>query len=356
MLLGNHRFIGKQLYRIRLTGVGQFSKDVVSLAFHSFTRGAAAHSIHKIGDSNPKIRLLYIHSGWAIYNVGLLWFSQTPGIGCTLVTIEEFLSHPEMQDEYDVLFFGYSHLLELAKDLSLTKRAWTCVHDPVEIYPEVAHWASLDPSPNVIATLKKVDRVFVISCEVQQLLLQAGIESVRIPTASLLPARSLTDLDASRDTHPKVLTVGRVYPRKNYELYKEIGRAANQRFGNVIEFSAKWDYTPLPESEYVRRLDASNVYLCTSYQEGGPLPAMDAMRRGQLVLSTQVGQMPELIQEGVNGFICRTRDDFLDRLGKLVSDSSLLHNMRRNSLLQIQSRRSMEVIVDAVKRAVTIGR
>jgi glycosyltransferase involved in cell wall biosynthesis len=285
--------------------------------------------------------------------VGLLWFSHDPDIQCTLVRIEEFLAHPRIQDQHDILFFGYSHLLRLAEDLILTKSVWTSVHDPVEIYPEVPQWASLEPSPEVIARLKKADKVITTSCELQEALKQAGIESVRIPTSSLLPARSLRELDASRDRHPKVLTVGRIYPRKNYELFKEIERAAHQQFGNAIKFSAKWDYTPLSESEYTRRLDASNVYLCTSYQEGGPLPAMDAMRRGQAVLSTPVGQMPELIQDGVNGFICKTRGDFLDRLGKLVNDSSLLHSMRRTSLLHIQSERDTAAIVDAVHRAVT---
>ena len=354
VLARHHRFIGKQLYRIRLAGVRQFSKDVVALAYQQLTRKQAGYSIRKIGSASPKIRILYIHNGWAIYNVGLLWFSDADGIQCTLVNIEEFLAHPDMQDEHDILLFGYSNLLGLAENLTLTKKVWTCVHDPVEIYPEVLHWASLKPSPGAISRLKTADKVITISREVQQLLRQAGIRSVRIPTGSLLPVRSLHELDASRDTNLKILTVGRIYPRKNYELFKEIERAARERFGGAIEFSAKWDYVPLPESEYLRRLDASNVYVCTSYQEGGPLPAMDAMRRGQVVLSTQVGQMPELIQNGVNGFVCKTRSDFLDRLGQLVGNSSLLHTMRRNSLLQIQSERGTAAIADAVHRAVMI--
>jgi glycosyltransferase involved in cell wall biosynthesis len=80
----------------------------------------------------------------------------------------------------------------------------------------------------------------------------------------------------------KVLAVGRVYPRKNYELFNKVKKVVKLRFGASFHFSVKWDYTPLPEAEYIKRLDACDIYLVTSYQEGGPIPAMDAMLRGGL--------------------------------------------------------------------------
>jgi glycosyltransferase involved in cell wall biosynthesis len=193
--------------------------------------------------------------------------------------------------------------------------------------------------------------VITASHEIRAHLAKAGIGSFVIPTTSLLPSRPLEEIDGAPSGPVKVFTVGRIYPRKNYELFKKIGTAAHRSFGSRIQFSAKLDYAPLPETEYIRKLDTSDIYLVTSYQEGGPLPAMDAMLRGEIVLSTPVGQMPELIEDGYNGFICRTLDEFIARLDQLVKNPSLLRTMRRNALQRLQVARSREVIVEAVQKA-----
>ena len=45
-----------------------------------------------------------------------------------------------------------------------------------------------------------------------------------------------------------------------------------------------------------------DYYLCASWNEGTPNPALEAAACGVPVVTTQVGNMPQLIDEGVNGF------------------------------------------------------
>jgi glycosyltransferase involved in cell wall biosynthesis len=46
-----------------------------------------------------------------------------------------------------------------------------------------------------------------------------------------------------------------------------------------------------------------SVYMCASLNEGTPNPALEALSCGLPVITTRVGNMPELIKDGVNGYI-----------------------------------------------------
>ena len=100
----------------------------------------------------------------------------------------------------------------------------------------------------------------------------------------------------------------------------------------------------MPEGEYIQMLDGGSIYICTSYQEGGPLPAMDAMARGCVVITTPVGQMMEIIQDGYNGYICSTKEQFLEKIAYLANNPEQLHTMRLASSDTLQQKRSRDII------------
>jgi len=61
-----------------------------------------------------------------------------------------------------------------------------------------------------------------------------------------------------------------------------------------------------------------SVYLCASQYEGTPNPALEALACGLPVITTSVGNMPELINDGVNGYIVeRDVQSFANALKKL---------------------------------------
>jgi len=73
--------------------------------------------------------------------------------------------------------------------------------------------------------------------------------------------------------------------------------------------------------------------LITSYHEGGPRVAYEAMACGTPVVSTDVGNLSEFIENGVDGIIlaCREPKSFADIIIKLASNKEKLNNMGKMS-------------------------
>lgn len=75
----------------------------------------------------------------------------------------------------------------------------------------------------------------------------------------------------------------------------------------------------------------SSVFICASLFEGTPNPALEALASGLPVISTSVGNMPELIVDGVNGYLVkRSVEDIVNALLKLKTGNQkeLRHNAR----------------------------
>lgn len=71
-----------------------------------------------------------------------------------------------------------------------------------------------------------------------------------------------------------------------------------------------------------------DYYVCTSRMEGVPYPVLEAMSTGCVVLSTEVGVVPELIREAENGFLLRDAtltDDFVAAIKRTAYDAKLRH-------------------------------
>jgi glycosyltransferase involved in cell wall biosynthesis len=183
----------------------------------------------------------------------------------------------------------------------------------------------------------------------QQILEDAGVSALRIPTCSQVPLRNEQEIP-SKDP-ARLLTVGRIYRRKNFEQYKRIAAMAANRLGLKGYF--KGDHFPLSEEQYLEMLDRHSIYVCTSFQEGGPLPVMDAMRRGAVVISNCVGQIPEIIEHGVNGFICGSDKEFQSVIVELAMNPDELFRLRLASLKRIQVSRNPQIIREAVNEAIT---
>jgi hypothetical protein len=72
---------------------------------------------------------------------------------------------------------------------------------------------------------------------------------------------------------------------------------------------------------FYRSLD---VYVCASRDEGTPNPCLEAAACGVPIVTTPVGNMPEFIRDGVNGFFVeRNVADIRKKLLRLAADSGL---------------------------------
>jgi glycosyltransferase involved in cell wall biosynthesis len=81
--------------------------------------------------------------------------------------------------------------------------------------------------------------------------------------------------------------------------------------------------------EFYRKID---LYVCASLNEGTPNPCLEAAACGVPILTTRVGNMPELIEPGVNGyFVERDMRDIAEKLRMLRDDPELLNHLRSNA-------------------------
>ncbi|MFV0387764.1 MAG: glycosyltransferase family 4 protein [Pyrinomonadaceae bacterium] len=106
--------------------------------------------------------------------------------------------------------------------------------------------------------------------------------------------------------------------RKNLliNLAKELGITENVHFIGAC--------SRVPEL-----LAASYACLLTSFAEGFSNSILEYMNAGKPVIATAVGGAPEVIENGVNGFLIGSDDDgaLAERLIKLLSDSSLAEKL-----------------------------
>jgi glycosyltransferase involved in cell wall biosynthesis len=75
---------------------------------------------------------------------------------------------------------------------------------------------------------------------------------------------------------------------------------------------------------------ALDLYLVTSREEGGPKAVMESMATGVPLVSTRVGMAIDLIQDGLNGFLCAVDDvdSLTARTLQLIGDESLREQFR----------------------------
>lgn len=292
----------------------------------------------RVTATRRRVLFLYNVPDWAIHNVGRDWAALLAGTHD--VTLMQFGRH-EREDPaaWDHVVWGYSTMRYSGRTLlgSLARRplGWlrwqagrpvrpcAVVQDPSELYPEVALW--MDATART-GHLRKFARLAVTSNEMHRALAGLGLAATKVNTRSLLPLRDPATVGAEP---LRAFTRAQVYPRKNLALFEALRARFTDGTGR---FDAITGMGVVPAADYARRIDDYNCYVCTSWQEGGPLPLMDAQRRGCVVLTTRVGQTDELVEDGVNGWFCDDEPAFAARIGQLRDDPALLRAMRLRTL------------------------
>lgn len=332
-------------YRIQIGGAPWIIKTALGVARSAVKPGSVHRAAYDLKSQSPAaLNILYIHSGWAIETVGRLWFSEQSIARVTFVRAGDILLTESYMKQFDFVWYGYWALYH--QHPYLAERSVVAVHDPSELFTGKPNWqVDCGLSDKWVSHFTSFSKVVVISQEMKNVMTRLQVPTVRIPTTSDIPIRSCSDIP--NHVSPKVLSVGRIYRRKNFELFKDVQQAATSA-GLQSQFRMKCDHFPVSEEDYVNLLDDHPIYLCTSYQEGGPLPVMDAMRRGAVVVSTPVGQVPEIIEHGINGFICQNKDEMLNAIKSLERDPVLFRDMRLRSIRSICELRDRDVIANSV--------
>jgi len=127
------------------------------------------------------------------------------------------------------------------------------------------------------------------------------------------------------------------YDVKRKFIVKNIAEKIKNETDNNIEFIFPPDIISFENMHaYYQQGD---VWLCISHSEGNPLGAFEAAACGLTVITTKVGEMPEFIKDGNNGFLIdndnieKIEKDIIDCLKILANDRKQLTQMKNNMLL-----------------------
>lgn len=134
---------------------------------------------------------------------------------------------------------------------------------------------------------------------------------------------------------PKVLWCGSTFHRK-VKGYDEIILPLKQKLAAVgvemdvrlVDSTGDAIYTPRQMADWY---NTGTVYVCASLSEGTPNPVLEAAACGCTIVTTPVGNAPELIEQGQNGFLVRwDLDSFYQHTIMAINNLPLLSsNMQR---------------------------
>ena len=162
---------------------------------------------------------------------------------------------------------------------------------------------------------------------------------------TLRPVKGLTYLIRAMktidDKDAKLLLVGRGPDRENLEeLVKKL----------KIEKSVKF-VGRVPNKDVFEYMCASDVLVLPSLSEGFPNVILEAMASGLPVVTTNVGGLPEIVKDNVNGFLVdlENSEQLSEKLSLLLKNDALRRTISKNNLNEAK-KYSWESVIDQLEK------
>lgn len=96
----------------------------------------------------------------------------------------------------------------------------------------------------------------------------------------------------------------------------------------------------------MQALAECEILLVLSHREGMPNALLEGMAAGRAVIATSVGAVPDVVQDGVNGFLCEPGDlaDIAQRLIELRADAALRARLAGQARRRIAAQLDFRVV------------
>lgn len=113
------------------------------------------------------------------------------------------------------------------------------------------------------------------------------------------------------------------------ELEKALIKFINANSLNEIVKYVGW----VADQKKYDLLESADIFLLPSYNEGMPISILEAMSYSMPIISTRIAGIPDLVNNGKNGFLCNPGQ--VDEISKIIlflnNNKSLLNAMAKNS-------------------------
>ena len=208
----------------------------------------------------------------------------------------------------------------------------------------------------------KSDKVIALSSKWKDILKKIVDESkITVIYNSIVCPKQHLDKNYNNE---KILFLGRLGNRKGvYDILKCASRiiaifpnvefilAGDGEVDNVRELCNKMGIKNnfritgwIDGAEKEKLLNEASIYLLPSYNEGMPISVLEAMAYGLPVISTNIGGIPELIDNDENGFLIEPGDinGITNSLIKLLEDNNKKRRFGENAFLKAKNNFNVE--------------
>ena len=114
---------------------------------------------------------------------------------------------------------------------------------------------------------------------------------------------------------------------------------------------------PLPHRQMVHALRRMDLYVNTSYQEGMPNGVLEAMACALPVVATDADGTPDLVQDGITGYLCPMGDldALIARCHTLITQPSLRQCMGQAGRRRVQQHFQLDQEAMAVEAVLQLA-
>lgn len=279
-----------------------------------------------------KALLLTDKANWSYHSIAkaLIKFNRRSGLELDVAHIKtEMPRIRRYAKRYDrVLVMGWQNWD--AVDFLSPDRTMIGIHshhswDDKKTTPE----SNVSPPASLIDFLNSFLRVNAVSKRLYDLFSSHGLKNVTYTPNGV----DSSLFKSHRNTASSPFKVG-YSGSKNHDWRKGVTKyivpaAEKAGVGTSLAMLSTDDYVPLEEMpSFYNTIDC---YVCASSSEGFSLSVLEAASCGKPIITTAVGGMTELIQDGVNGFIVpRDTKAIADKIRLLKDDPDLYRKMSMN--------------------------
>ncbi|WP_288720539.1 glycosyltransferase [uncultured Ligilactobacillus sp.] len=248
-------------------------------------------------------------------------------------------------------------------------------------YVVIGGWLNefLDEHVFLINILKKFDGIYVETSSMKKSLQDIGFDNVFVmPNFKKLDIVDESDIQVKSDKPYKLCTFSRVMQEKGIELAIDAVERVNRRAGSVVfsldifgqvDESYEERFTEIKEHlpEYIKykglvsfndsvsTIKKYYALLFPTYYSGEGFAGtlLDAMASGVPVVASDWKYNSEIIRNGVNGVLFKTKDidEFTDKLESIAEDTDGWQKMKVNCIREAEKYKpesSVKVLIDNI--------